>query len=186
MNDIVQFTFYPVGGFTNPGINKSVSCPTTSSFTDQPNDLPDVGCEGDKYEACLMNVSGCVDDTCPQTKQLGLSHFLDCFEGIDGSAIADADSCATKSGFNVNQIHSCYDNAATKAEVWNTLQSRTSAVRPTLTCFPWVEVDGKVLTNDCFGPIAKTWPLLKSLCDKAEAEGIQQPAACASESEVMV
>lgn len=175
MNDIVQFTFYPVGGFTNPGINKSVTCPTTSG-----NDLPDVDCEGDKYEACLMNVSSCVDETCPPKTQLGLSQFLDCFEGQDGSKPSAADACAQQAGFSVPQIHSCYDNAATKAAVWKSLQSRTSAKRPTLTCFPWVEVDGKVLTDNCFGPIAKTWPLLKALCDQSKAAGIQPPAACAS------
>lgn len=181
MNDIVQFTFYPVGGFTNKGINKTASCPTTGS-----NDLPDVDCEGDKYESCLMNVSGCVDNTCTPTKQKSLSQFLDCFEEKHGSALATADACATAAGFDVKQMHSCYDDAAVKAAVWKSLQARTSAKRPTLTCFPWVEVDGKVLTDNCFGPIAKTWPLLKALCDQCKSTGIPPPEACKSDKLVVV
>lgn len=176
MNDIVQFTFYPVGGFTNPGINKSVNCPTTDS-----NDLPDVDCQGDKYEACLMNVSSCSDNTCPPAKQLGLSQFLDCFEGLNGSKMSTADGCATAAGFNVEHIHSCYNTAVEKTAVWNALQARTSAKRPTLDCFPWVEVDGKVLTKDCFGPIAKTWPLLEALCNHSKTAGIKPPPACSSQ-----
>jgi hypothetical protein len=180
VNEIVQFSFYPVGGFTNTGINKSVQCPTTSG-----NDLPDVDCEGDKYEACLMNVSSCVDSTCPQETQLGLSQFLDCFEGEHGSQMSSADTCAKAAGFDVGSIHTCYNNAAVKAAVWKSLQARTSAKRPTLTCFPWVEVNGQVLTDNCFGPIAKTWPLLKALCEHSKSVGITPPAACTSEQVVV-
>lgn len=184
VNDVVAFTFYPVGGFTNPGINKSVSCPTTqgqASF-----DLPDKDCQSDKYEACLMNVSGCAEYTCSPTKQLGLSKFLDCFEGNDGSSPADADGCATAAGFDPTRIHSCYDHAAVRDSVWKRLQQATSKKRPTLTCFPWVEVDGEVLTDNCFGPIAKTWPLLAALCNRTKVAGIPPPAACASASTLMV
>jgi len=181
VNDVVRFTFYPVGGFTNKGLNKTVNCPTTDG-----GDLPDIDCEGDKYEACLMNVSSCVDDTCPAAKQLGLSKFLDCFEGQDGSQMSKADSCAQAAGFNTNQVHACYDNAASKAAVWRSLQARTSAKRSTLTCFPWVEVDGKVLTDNCFGPVAKTWPLLKALCEHCKSAGIKQPAACMNEESLVV
>jgi len=173
MNDVVQFTFYPVGGFTNPGINKSVNCPTSVS-----QDLPDPHCEGDKYETCLMKVSGCVDNTCPPAKQLGLSKFLDCFEADDGSQISKAGSCAKAAGFSVDAVDSCYNNVANKEAAWKSLQERTQAKRSTLTCFPWVEVDGKVLTDNCFGPIARTWDLLKALCDGCKAAGIKLPAAC--------
>merc|ERR1719343_527137 len=91
INDVVTFEFYPVGGFTNPGINKSVECPSTQKGANF--DLPDKDCQSDKYEACLMNVSGCADYTCPAKKQIGLSKFLACFEGKDGSAPKDADGC---------------------------------------------------------------------------------------------
>merc|ERR1712014_380162 len=104
-------------------------------------DLPDKDCQGDKYEACLMHVSGCADYTCAPDKQLALSQFLACFEGSDGSSMSDADSCATAASFNVTQIHSCYNDASVKSSVWQALQDATSIKRPTLTCFPWVEVD---------------------------------------------
>lgn len=175
MNEAVQFTFYPVGGFTNPGINKSVGCPKKSNSD---FDLPDADCEGDKYEACLQNVSSCDDDTCTASKQFDLSQFLYCFEGEHGSAMSAADSCASAAGFDVGQIRGCYDDPAYKAAVWKSLQDRTSAVRPTLTCFPWVEVDGQVLTKNCFGSTPGTWPLLQALCDRAEGAGVQPPAAC--------
>lgn len=178
---MVQFTFYPVGGFTNPGINKTVNCPKTGR-----NDLPDANCEGDKYEACVMNVAGCVDNTCPPKQQLGLSKFLDCFEGQDGSQMSKADSCAKAAGFDVKEVHACYDNAARKAAVWKSLQDRTSDKRGTLSCFPWVEIDGKVLTNNCFGPIARTWPLLKAICQHCKSAGIKQPAACANDRSFVV
>jgi len=181
MNDVVRFTFYPVGGFTNPGINKTVNCPTSIS-----NDLPDPHCEGDKYEACVMNVSSCVDNTCPPATQLGLSKFLDCFEGEDGSQMSKADSCAQAAGFNTDHIHACYDNAASKAAVWKALQDRTLAKRGTLKCFPWVEVDGQVLTDNCFGPNARTWDLLGALCHRCKSAGIEQPAACANSASFVV
>lgn len=182
MNDVVSFSFFPVGGFTNPGIGKNVSCPT-----DQGNfDLPDKDCEGDKYEACVMNVSSCADYTCPPDKQLGMSQFLDCFEGQDGSSMSDADSCAHSAGFDVTQIHRCYDDAELRSAVWTTLQDQTRQKRPTLTCFPWVEVDGAVLTDDCFGPDARTWPLLEALCNRSKKAGVQPPAACSHEALVVV
>merc|ERR1712113_452535 len=112
--------------------------------------------------------------------------FLDCFEGTDGSSMADADGRARSAGFDVTKIHGCYDNDRFKGEVWDALQERTSKKRPTLTCFPWVEVDGAVLTNDCFGPIARTWPLLEALCNRTKAAGIPAPAACSSAPTVMV
>lgn len=133
-----------------------------------------------------MNVSSCADDTCPPAKQLGLSKFLDCFEGEDGSSITKADSCAKSAGFDVKKIESCVNDASLKAEVWKALQARTSAKRPTLTCFPWVEVNGKVLTDNCFGPIAKSWDLLKALCDESKSAGLQPPAACKSQESVVV
>mmetsp|Transcript_60068 Transcript_60068/g.113339 ORF Transcript_60068/g.113339 Transcript_60068/m.113339 type:complete len:134 (+) Transcript_60068:275-676(+) len=133
-----------------------------------------------------MNVSSCTDNTCPPAQQLALSQFLDCFEGTDGSSMADSDTCAKAAGFDVDKIHSCYDNAKFKSEVWDALQESTSKKRPTLTCFPWVEVDGEVLTDDCFGPIARTWPLLKALCQRAKVAGIAPlPAACSSDALVV-
>lgn len=172
-----------MGGFTNPGINKSVNCPSSGRAD---FDLPDTNCQGDKYEACLMNVSACADYTCPPPQQLGLSKFLDCFEGVDGSSMSDADTCAQTAGFNTDKIHECYSNAEYKSSVWDMLQDRTKSKRPTLTCFPWVEVDGVVLTDDCFGPNARTYPLLDALCKKSKAAGIPEPAACSSRSAVVV
>lgn len=192
MNDVVEFTFYPVGGFTNPGINKSVDCPkngrprgwpthaarSADAPVAKPFDLPDPGCSGDKYEACLMNVSSCAGNTCSPARQLGLSSFLDCFEGRHGSSLADADGCAKSAGFDVTKVRSCYDDPSAKETVWSILQAATRAKRGTLTCFPWVEVDGQVLTGNCFGPDAATWPLLDDLCRRAVTRGIRAPAAC--------
>lgn len=183
VNDIISFTFYPVGGFTNPGINKSVSCPSSDNVN---FDLPDKNCEGDKFEACLMNVTGCTDYTCSGAQQLGLSTFLDCFEGLDGSSMSDADNCAQAAGFSAEKIHGCYDDSKYKNSVWDALQSHTKTERPTLTCFPWVEVDGAVLTDNCFGPHARTYPLLDAICNHAKAAGIPEPVACAHKSTIVV
>lgn len=187
MNEAVHFTFYPVGGFTNAGINKSVACPPSSGSNSGSalGDLPDPHCQGDKYEACLMNASSCVDDTCPQKIQLALSAFLDCFEGQHGSDMTKAPVCAAGAGFDIQKIQSCYHDAALRAAVWKSLQDRTASKRATLTCFPWVEVNGKALTDDCFGPNARTWPLLKALCSHFKAEGMEAPAACKGESIVV-
>eukprot|EP00929_Paragymnodinium_shiwhaense_P008768 TRINITY_DN112741_c0_g1_i1.p1 TRINITY_DN112741_c0_g1~~TRINITY_DN112741_c0_g1_i1.p1 ORF type:complete len:134 (+),score=21.24 TRINITY_DN112741_c0_g1_i1:371-772(+) len=133
-----------------------------------------------------MNVSGCADYTCPPNKQVGLSKFLDCFEGQDGSAPKDADGCASAAGFDATEVRACSSDTKRRDAVWSALQEATSAKRPTLTCFPWVEVDGEVLTKDCFGPIARTWPLLEALCNRTKAAGIPTPAACSSASLVVV
>ena len=107
MNAATKLHFYPAGGFSNPGYNKTVECPTAGV---------DANCDGDKIEACILK-EYCDGVSCKPAEQLKLATFLDCFENEHGSAMSAADGCLKSSGFSVSRVRACYDGAA-KEVAW--------------------------------------------------------------------
>jgi len=174
VNAATQLSFFPAGGFSNPGYNKTVECPSSGA---------DADCKGDKYEACLLS-EYCGGVTCDADVQLKLAKFLACFEGEHDSAMSAADSCLTASGLSTSKVHKCLDSATSKGKAWSMVQAAASTDLPNIKCFPWIEVAGVVeskdFTHGCFGVDAGTTPLLPLLCKAAKAGGITPPAACST------
>lgn len=174
MNAATSLHFFPAGGFSNPGYNKTVECPGSGI---------DADCAGDKYEACILQ-EYCSGVACEPPAQLKLASFLDCFEGRSGSKMSAADGCAKGAGLSVERVRKCYDSAEAKAAAWQVVQKAASVELSGITCFPWIEVAGSVVSDPakkgCFGEDAATTPLLPLLCKGAKEEGISPPAACAS------
>jgi len=170
VNEATAFNYIPAGGFTNPTINKTVSCAKYGGVYDS-------DCQGDKYEACVMASECGAVHTCSgdPAKQLGLARFLECFEHEHDANMAFADACATRGGFDVAKVRSCFDETETKEATWRALQSSVAAELPGLLCFPWVSVGGVVVSKGgvpgCFGPDPLTKPLLPYICESAAASG---------------
>lgn len=168
----MALSFFPVGGFSNPGINKTVECPPSGT---------DADCQGDKYEACILDTA-CGGVSCPAKEQFQLATFLDCFEGQHSSQMVMADSCAADAGLNITLIRDCFDDAGAKEAAWLALQITAAAALPSVKCFPWIEVEGKVesldYTHGCFGKDAGTTPLLPLICAAAAAGAAPVPEAC--------
>jgi len=181
MNDAVELSFYPLGGFSNPTYNKTVSCASSGV---------DANCTGDIYESCLLK-QFCGSVACPAGPQLKLSKFLDCFEGVHASNMSYADSCAQQSGFDLDAQHACFHDESKANAAWQMVLDAASAVTPTIQCFPWVSLDGTVISVDptggCLGEDAGTYPLLQTLCAAAEnSTTVATPAVCASPSTFVV
>jgi len=171
VNEEVELGFYPVGGFSNPKINKTVTCPPVGADKD---------CQGDKYESCLLHTF-CGGVSCKPKEQLQLAHFLDCFEGEHQSAIDKADGCATAAGFDTSKVSGCLGDETAKEAAFAAVQTAAGDMSRFI-CFPWIEVDGQVESKDpqggCFGPDAGTYPLLPIICAAAKAAGAPTPKAC--------
>lgn len=176
MNDVVQLSFYPVGGFSNPDIQKSVNCPNHGN---------DVNCTGDMYESCMLQ-EFCGGVACPSEQQLMLVKFLDCFENLHDSNMSMADTCAQQAGFDVTKVRSCFDNHAAADSAWQTIVNESKAIMPTMHCFPWVLLNGEVISTDpnggCLGQDAGTYPLLQELCGAAIVANLDTPAVCGNSS----
>lgn len=172
MNSAVQLSFYPVGGFSNPDINKTVHC--------VPGGV-DANCTGDIYESCILE-QFCGGVACPSALQLELVEFLVCFESDNGANMSFADDCAKDAGLNVSTIHECFDDAVASQAAFDMVLSAAASVLPKLQCFPWVELDGTVISTDydhgCLGANAGTYPLLQTLCNATGPANIEAPAAC--------
>ena len=173
MNDATALHFYPAGGFSNPGYNKTVECPSSGL---------DADCNGDKYEACILS-EYCGGVSCSPKPQLMLASFLDCFEGQNGAVMSAADGCAESAGLSLKRVRSCFDSASSKAAAWAMVQRAAAVELQSIKCFPWIEVDGTVesksYSEGCFGTDAATTPLLPLLCKAAATP----PAACSGQGQ---
>ena len=169
MNEATELRFYPVGGFPKSG---TVDCPSSGN---------DADCSGDKYEACLLHVA-CGGLVCDAAKQLKLAQFLACFEGDYDSAPAQAATCATKVGFDAAAIKSCAADPLASAAAFDAVQAAGHAGMQAAKCFPWIVIDGVVMSKDpeqgCFGVDAGTAPLLAMVCDAVKAAGVEVPPGC--------
>ena len=154
--------FFPVGYFP-----KERRCPGFGE---------DAGCQGDKYEACVLQTF-CGGPNCSSSDQIKLANFLACYEG--GSSPASfpgtADKCAALAGFDVDAIKACDGSAA-----FEMVQEAAAAGMANAKCFPWIVIDGVVQSKDpsegCFGKDAGTADLLGLLC--AAMQGSGRPAGC--------
>mmetsp|Transcript_43861 Transcript_43861/g.99151 ORF Transcript_43861/g.99151 Transcript_43861/m.99151 type:complete len:189 (-) Transcript_43861:466-1032(-) len=177
VNNATAFSYIPSGGFSNPTINKTVSCAKYGGFYDSE-------CQGDKYEACLISSNCGAVQSCSvnPAKQLGLARFLECFEHEHEGNLEFADECVTKSGLGVAKVRSCYNDAVKREAAWSALQASVATQLPTLLCFPWITVGGQAVSKGgvpgCFGPDPQNKPLLPYICEAAKQMGLDQPAAC--------
>ena len=168
---MVSLEFFPVGDFPLP--NGTVKCPAGV----------DTGCEGDMYEACLLQVA-CGGVSCADEKQqLALADVLECFEGQHGSVLKTASRCAAAAGFDTNAVSACYSDATRRASAFQQVQLAAAPSMASAKCFPWIIINGEVASNTpkggCFGSDARTAPLKAKLCQAAKAEGLPPAAACA-------
>jgi len=172
VNAATRLSFYPAGGFSNPGYNKTVECPPGGT---------DADCDGDKYEACVLS-EYCNGVSCAPDVQLKLANFLQCFESEHASVMSAADGCLAAAGFSVSIVRKCFDGAG-KAAAWKMVQSAAAPHLPSIKCFPWIEVAGTVESKDyqhgCFGVNAAKTPLLPLICKAAIQGGVTPPDACA-------
>lgn len=166
----MELRFFPVGGFSGT----PTDCPQSGS---------DKGCQGDKYEACLLHTA-CGGISCPAAEQLKLASFLECFEGQNASAMDAAEPCAAKAGFDVSAVRACDRSPVQAAAAFAAVQAAASKGKKGMKCFPWIVIDGTVESKDptegCFGKDPSTAPLLPLLCHAIEASGTAPPAGCGS------
>lgn len=174
MNDAVELSFYPVGGFSNADINKTVSCKDHGV---------DANCTGDIYESCILT-QFCGGVSCPAAYQLELVAFLHCFETLHDANLTFADSCAEGAGLDVSKIHECFDDPVASQAAFQVVLDGAAAVIPTMHCFPWVELEGTVISTSydvgCLGENAGTYPLVQTLCNATASANVRAPAACQS------
>lgn len=172
MNDAVNLSFYPVGGFVNADYNKSVHCASEGV---------DANCTGDIYESCILS-QFCGGVSCPAAYQLGLVAFLHCFETLHDANLTFADGCAEGAGLDVSKIHECFDDPVSSQAAIHIVLDGAAEVIPTMQCFPWVELEGTVISTDpeggCLGEDAGTYPLVQTLCNATASANLQAPAAC--------
>jgi len=131
-----------------------------------PDEGSDKGCAMDKFENCLMNTG---------VNQSSLVGFLDCFEGGNHASPSAAKGCAESFGIDYAASESCAQGTE-GVELWKKLQSSASTAMSAAKCFPWVVLDGKLLSDpsseDC---VAATYDLLQVLCNAYTG---QKPAGC--------
>lgn len=180
MNDAVELSFYPVGGFSNKEYNKTVSCASTGV---------DANCTGDIYEACILQ-QFCKGVACPSAEQLEVVDFLHCFETINRANMSFADGCAKSAGLEVSKIHECFDDSAAAKAAFDMVLDAATDTLPTTKCFPWVKLEGVLLSTDpdegCLGKDAGTYPLLDTLCNATGPADVHAPAACENVTSVVV
>ena len=140
INSIVDFSFYPVGGF-----------PTSSKPTPQcPPTGDDKNCSMDALEACLFQ-QYCFAGKCSSMVQKQLIDFLYCFEGVNGNdkSLQTANECAKKVNIDFRRTQTCYKNPITRQKAWE--QSLAAALKTGLLrnqkCLPWVALNGKIISN---------------------------------------
>jgi len=174
VNDLVQLSFYPVGGFSNPQYNKTVKCATHGV---------DANCTGDIYESCILK-QFCGGVTCEPDAQLKLVEFLNCFEHENGSNMSFADSCAQQVGLDVPKIHMCFDDDSASSAAFDMVLAAASDELSGMECFPWVKLDGTVISTDpnggCLGENAGTFPLLETFCNRTGLRHIETLACNSS------
>lgn len=162
VNEIVEMSFYPVGG----------QCPESGT---------DADCEGDKYQACVLDTQ-CGGASCHAPQQLGFAQFLHCFEVEHDLAMDAADDCASAAGFDVSAVRGCVDDESANAAAFASVIDGAGEVLETLNCYPWVTLDGEVLSDQpeaaCLGQDSSTYPLLDDICRAADQRGLTTPVAC--------
>jgi len=167
VNDIVQLSFYPVGGFSNPETGKTVKCASHGV---------DANCTGDIYESCILS-QFCGGVSCESAEQLQLVKFLNCFEHENGSNMNFADSCAQQVGFDVPKIHACFDDETASMAAFDMVVAGANDTISSMQCFPWVKLDGTVISTDphggCLGEDAGTFPLLETFCNSTDLDSIK-------------
>jgi len=108
--------------------------------------------------------------------------FLNCFEAEHESNIDLADGCAEDAGFEVEKLRACFDDQSAADSAIQMVLDRASDVLPGVTCFPWVSVQGKLISNDpegdCLGQSAGAYPLVDTLCRSIEDHGKPLPETC--------
>ena len=174
VNDIVQFSAFPVPYPVNSTTDTTVCTGTGASFPAGFN----FDCSSAKWEACLVQ-EHCFDGACDSTTQLQLAHFFKCYEGPfanqDGATnFALAAPCTTTAGLSLSKVQSCYDSIKDSNTVDNSVQKPFfEAAQPIINNgFPYVTVNGQ--------PVADWVTMLRTVCDTYEAGGGKAPAACES------
>ena len=152
----------------------SAGCPTTGN---------DKFCQGDKYEACLLQAA-CGGVSCPAAAQMQLATFLQCFEGQHASDPSTAEPCASRAGFDVAAVRTCASSDAKSQAAFAKVQSAAKKGMEGAKCFPWIVVNDEVESRDptegCFGKDAATAPLLRILCKAIHESNRTAPAGCPS------
>ena len=170
----MAFTFYPIGEFpASAWPNGTLICPSSGV---------DADCQGDKYEACLLQVE-CGGLSCEDPgKQLALADFIDCFEGKNGSRIESAAGCADAAGLDADAVAACVSDPTASQAAFDAVQTLSADGMKSAACLPWIVIDGAVASLDpahgCYGKDAGTAPLLDDLCAAASAQGLPLPESC--------
>lgn len=174
VNDIVQFSAFPVPYPVNSTTDATVCTGTGASFPAGFN----FDCSSAKWEACLVQ-EHCFDGACDSATQLQLAHFFKCYEGPfanhDGATnFALAAPCTDTAGLSLSKVQSCYDSIKDSNTVENSVQKPFfEAAQPIINNgFPYVTVNGQ--------PVADWVTMLRTVCDTYEAGGGTAPAACES------
>lgn len=168
VNEIVELSFYPLGG----------NCPESGR---------DAECEGDKYQACVLDTQ-CSGVSCDASQQLGLAQFLYCFEVEHNLAMDAADDCSSAAGFDVSAVRGCFDDDSATAAALTEVNKGAREALETMQCYPWVMLDGEVLSTQpdaaCLGQDASTYPLLDDICRAADEREVTAPAACSGHAAI--
>jgi len=167
VNDIVDLSFFPL------------------VVSDCPDSGRDADCEGDKYQACVLDTQ-CNGVSCSTSQQLQLAQFLHCFEAENDVDMDAADGCASAAGFDAAAVRGCFNDEGALEEAYGAVLRAAGRELDAMQCFPWVTLDGEVLSTQvaaaCLGEDASVYPLLDDICRAAGDKGLPMPAACNSDA----
>ena len=154
VSDIVDFNFYPTGGFY---ANGSITC---APYAATELDGHDANCTMDHWETCLVSLHQ------GHEWQLAVSKFLVCFEYWNDADPNALQSCAMDASIGYGDVQTCYE---TEGEaLWEEMVAQPSVLAEAegIDCYPWVTINGASLDNgvDPGCGLAPGFDLLGAVC----------------------